>query len=284
VRIAAIEGNSVLLEQALRLGARVNRNARLHELDDVVRNVGIEGMTLVGHARPTHKHLEVLGWNGIYINRAIDCWVKNVEGENLENGIILASTKHCTISAVRLSGNTAMHHPMACRVMSCDNLFEDFAIQGQRQVMHGINVEFLSSGNVWRRGILERGTFDTHRGLPFDAIYTDIEVANDTDSWLGGANEAGPQMGRSVVRWNVRIAENKIPGRTLRGSTFINQPRLLPLGALVGVRGAAPDLNDHPAMPKGDKGAVMTEVGAVPQILDLYQAQRTLRLKTKTSR
>jgi hypothetical protein len=281
VRVAKIEGATVTLAQPIRLGANTAWRARLHALTDVVSHVGIEDLTLVGHARPTHPHLQGDGWNAVYFNRTADCWVKQVEVTDFENGILLASATHCTVDGVRVDGTAASHHPFACRVMSSDNLFENFVIAGPRVVMHGINQELLSSGNVWRHGHMERGTFDTHRALPFDAIYTDIWVANDTGAWMGGSTDAGPQIGRSVVRWNVTIADQETPDRRLRHGTFVNQPKLLPLGALVGVRGAPLDLSEAKAMPLGDKGTLIADPGHPPEITDLYQAQRELRLSSR---
>lgn len=69
--------------------------------------------------------------------------------------------------------------------------------------MHGINVEGLSSYNVWSRGDMRMGTFDSHRGLPFANVRTDITV--DNNGRHGGDASAGPLFGARFTHWNVRV-------------------------------------------------------------------------------
>jgi hypothetical protein len=194
--------------------------------------------------------------------------------EGSENGVLLSAAKNVTVAGVTVGGDHERHHPFACRAGSHDNLFEDFAITGKGRVRHGINTEWLSSGNVWRRGRMTRGTFDSHRALSFDSIRTDIDLTNDEGSQPGGADPAGPYLGKRVVHWNVRIAgsDRADPG------AYVNQPACLPMGALVGIQGAPLSTAAAPTLGPGRKGCLVASPGERPEPPDLFEAELRLRL------
>src|SRR5205085_1467784 len=139
------------------------------------------------------------GWNGVYINQSWNCWVNNVRFVNLECGVIFASAKNCSVLNTLITSTSYdhwYHHPYTFRAYSSDNLVENFTIDGPSSVRHGISAERFSSGNVYSKGLMKVGTFDTHRGAPFDLIKTEITVANDSYSVQGGASTAGPYSGK----------------------------------------------------------------------------------------
>ena len=94
-------------------------------------------------------------------------------------------------------------------MQSHDNLVDDFVIEPFTvpvpggAVHHGLNLEGLSSGNVWRRGRMSEGTFDTHRALPFENARTNITLVNN--GRVGGSAASGPLFGARIAHWNVRI-------------------------------------------------------------------------------
>ncbi|MEU7895533.1 hypothetical protein AB0B45_22080 [Nonomuraea sp. NPDC049152] len=106
-------------------------------------------------------------------------------------------------------GGRSAHHSFACRMQSHDNLVEDFEIEAftvpvpSGAVHHGLNLEGLWSGNVWRRGRMAEGTFDTHRALPFENARTDITLVNN--GRVGGSGASGPLFGARIAHWNVRV-------------------------------------------------------------------------------
>jgi hypothetical protein len=274
VRVARVEGRRVTLSQPLRLPLYAAWNARLVEPGAHVVDSGVERLTLRLHAPPSHHHLRNRGHSGVYVNRAWDAFVRDVDLVDAENGVIVAASKNVTVRGVRVTGSAESHHPFACRVSTHEALFEDFVIDGPARVRHGINTEWLSGGNVWRRGRMERGTFDSHRGLSFDSLRTDIELRNDEGSSPGGAPKAGPYLGRRVVHWNVRVraSDRDDPG------AFVNQCNLLPRGALVGVQGAPTGHGRPASMLPGRKGCRVASPGERPEPADLYAAQLALRL------
>jgi|GEM_PF-3014492 len=260
VQIAAIDGKNLTLAQPLRLDIRREWKVTVHTIDGLLREAGIEHLTIATSGfQANRKHNTYLGWNGIYLNRCADCFVRDVIIQDVDNGIIHAAAKNTTVTGFTIRGG-AHHHATALRVQSHDNLLENFTIASQP--MHGINTEGMSSGNVWRKGVLEHGTFDSHRGMSFDLVRTDITVAGDGRP--GGASGAGPFLGRRCVHWNIRI--------TGGDGSYINQSEQHSFGALVGVQGPSKSGVSF-AMPAGDKGTIIVDANAVPSVADLYLAQ-----------
>ena len=291
VEIKSITGNKITLSQPLRIDIKTQWNVRLEQLGQSVQEVGVEDLRIKCHARLTHNHLQVPndsigGWNGIYMNRVWNCWIKNVAVSSAEEGFILASAKNVTLTNTLIDGPEQNHHSYACRVSSHDNLFESFTVNGPKRVRHGINTEWFSSGNVWSKGLQKAGTFDSHRALSFDFIRTECVVANDAGSTPGGNAAAGPFIGKRGAHWNINVYIDPaypLTAPTSNGGTIVYQPRQFSMGAFVGVRGTAVNTAEGVAMPVGDKGTIVADNGVTPTIVNLYEAQVNLRCATTTS-
>ncbi|MFH5885422.1 glycosyl hydrolase family 28-related protein [Halalkalibaculum sp. DA3122] len=261
VVIDSVEGKRVTLNQPLRIDALERWDVQIKTPGPHVHDAGIENLKIsFKNAHPVREHLEDVGNNGIYINRALNCYVRNVKIRNAENGLIHASAKQTTVSGIHIEG-TRMHHATALRVSSHDNLISDFRIEAE--VHHGINTEALSTGNVWRKGRMDHGTFDSHRAMSWGLLRTDITIHNDGNP--GGASDTGPFLGQRVVHWNIRITNGN--------PDWIYQPEAISMGALVGIRGAPVTEEPAWAMPEGDKGYLIADPGQVPEPTDLFEAQ-----------
>jgi hypothetical protein len=171
-----------------------------------IEECGVEKLTvkLKPHGKnllQNANHLKDVGLNGVYLNRAINCWVRDVTILDPENGLIHSAAKNTTITGLTIGGASTNHHATALRAGSHDNLIENFKIDSQPK--HGINTEALSTGNVWRNGTMKHGTFDSHRAMSFELLRTNITINNDGKP--GGGGQAGPFLGARCVHWNVRV-------------------------------------------------------------------------------
>jgi hypothetical protein len=230
VRIAAVHGRRVTLERPLPLDVRPEWDPRLTTHVPELTGSGVEGLTLHVMETPQSPHLLDKGYNGVVLQCAYDCWVDDVAVHNVDNGFGLVAASSCTLRRTRVGGR-GEHHPYFCREGSHDNLIEDFTIE-QRTVpapsgtqLHGINVEGLSSHNVWSRGEMQMGTFDSHRGLPFANVRTDITVNNNGRH--GGDANAGPLFGARFTHWNIRVTNGR--------AGLVKIDGLAPYSATVGV-------------------------------------------------
>ncbi len=277
VEITAVDGNEVTLAQPLRVDVRPEWDVAFFDPGELLTDAGIENLTIELDARDELVHNQGLGWNGIYVNRAWNCWVRDVTVRNGECGIHVSGAKNVSLLDTKITGDRPMHHPYTVRSQSQDILTDGFEIDVKAQVMHGINIESRAAGSVWTRGVMNAGTFDSHRSLPFDYVRTDIDVANTDDSWPGGSKKANPYTGRRATNWNIRIKGSDRPEE--ERTIYINHPRTYTYAALVGIQGGPVFDGEGIAMPAPEKikSVVNADDNSVPDPANLYDLQLDLR-------
>ncbi|CAM5444083.1 MULTISPECIES: glycosyl hydrolase family 28-related protein [Streptomyces] len=273
VRVTRIRGREVTLERPLPLDVRPEWDPRLTTHVEELTGAGVEGLTLEAVETPQQPHLLDKGYNGVVLQCAYDCWVHDVTVRHVDNGFGLVAASACTLTHTRVAGR-GVHHPYFCREGAHDNLVDDFTIEARttpapaNTQLHGINVEGLSSHNVWSRGDMRMGTFDSHRGLPFANVRTDITVLNDGRH--GGDASAGPLFGARFTHWNVRVVNGR--------AGMIRLDGLAPYSATVGLNEVSEfgqiDVPDF----TGDLHARLELYGTTDVVRprNLYDAQRAL--------
>jgi hypothetical protein len=273
VRIASVRRDRVTFERPLPLDVRPEWDPRIVTHVTALTGAGVEGLTLEAVETPQTQHLLDKGYNGVALQCAYDCWIDDVTVWNVDNGFGLVAASASTLRRTRVGGR-GEHHPYYCREGSHDNLVEDFAIE-QRTVeapagtqLHGINVEGLSSYNVWSHGRMEMGTFDSHRGMPFANVRTDITVNNNGQH--GGDASAGPLFGARFTHWNIRVTNER--------AGLVKIDGLAPWSATVGVNTVREfgqiDVPDF----TGSLGSRLELYGTTDAVrpANLYEAQREL--------
>jgi hypothetical protein len=163
---------------------------------------------------------------------------------------------------------------VSVRNQSNDNLFEHIRVQNLPH--HGISMQDLSAGNVFSECLLENGTLDCHRGMPFDNVRTAIAVrANGS-----GGGALGPLVGRRTVNWNVTFL-GKNTEKSRKRQALIAAPSMYVMGALVGLQGFATQWDPAVAwsLPPGDKGTLVVGAYAKPTPENLYRAQRAFYMR-----
>ncbi|WP_242002175.1 glycoside hydrolase family 55 protein [Kribbella steppae] len=273
VRIAEVLGDRLVrLAQPLRYDLRPSWPSRLREIGPTVHDVGVESLTIRNELRPMTAHNKHPGSNGLCFQAVHDCWADDVRVENCDLGFGFTTTKAVTLANVVVGGRSA-HHSFACRMQSHDNLVDGFEIEPfsvplpTGALHHGLNLEGLSAGNVWRRGQMAEGTFDTHRAMPFENARTDITLVNN--GRVGGSAASGPLFGARIAHWNIRITS---------GSPYaIHLADVAPRSITVGLQGLTWDASGLPRDFQGDLENGTFLLGQRPAIPDLYAAQRQLR-------
>ncbi|GHE69570.1 hypothetical protein GCM10018785_42630 [Streptomyces longispororuber] len=273
VRVTRVEGRRITLERPLPLDLRPAWDPRLTTCVTPLTGSGVEGLTLEAVETPQAPHLRDLGYNGVTFQCAYDCWADDVRVRHVDNGFGLVAASACTLRRTAVGGRGA-HHPYFCREGSHDNLVEDFRVERLAvpppagTQLHGINVEGLSSYNVWSRGHMETGTFDTHRGMPFANVRTEITVHNDGRH--GGDAGAGPLYGARFTHWNITVTNQR--------AGLVRIDGVAPYSATVGIsRVREFDQIDVPDFP-GPLHARVEAYGAPGAVRprNLYEAQRAL--------
>jgi hypothetical protein len=151
-----------------------------------------------------YKHLHEKGYNAIFLQKVAGVTVEQVSVINADNALILEHSHHNSIHDVSAIGTRMAHHGVSLR-NSHDNLVTRW--RQSQPVRHGLGVQDFSSGNVFSKCILEQGTLDSHRGMPFDNLRTEIKITNET-GYGGGA--FGPFAGRRMVSWCQRRNESGV--------------------------------------------------------------------------
>lgn len=122
----------------------------------------------------------------------------------------------------------------------------------------------LSSGNVWRRGRMSEGTFDTHRALAFENARTNITLLNN--GRVGDSDASGPLFGARIAHWNVRITNGNPYVVTIADVT--------PRSVTVGVQGVESTDSELTPTSAATWRTCWPTNGSRPSVSDLYEAQR----------
>ena len=272
--ITSVRGREVSLDRPLPLDTRLVWRPALTTSVAPLVDSGVEGLTIRAAPAEQSPHLLDKGFNGLAAQCTWDCWVDDVHAVDVDNGFLMVAAKATTFHRTRVSGR-GCHHAYACREGSHDNLVDDFVLD-RRTVpappgteLHGINAEGLSSYNVWSRGRMEMGTFDTHRGMPFACVRTDITCENDGRH--GGDESAGPLYGARFAHWNITVTNGRA------GCVRIDD--VAPYSATVGVSAVTPfDQTDVPDFTGPLHSRLESYGDPTAEPRDLYRAQRELLL------
>ena len=227
VEVEQVSGNLVSLAQPLRLDVRPAWSPKLRRYDPV-REVGIEHLTLEMPAHAYPGHLQEPGFNALTFEGAQDCWARDIEVVNADNGPCFTElTKHCTVQDVRFRVGFAGHHGLSFNSGAADNLIDGFTLDNV--YIHGITVDHGPNGNVVRRGTGKNLSLDHHRDASFENLFTNLDVGFGSQVWVsGGSSCAGPHAGARHTYWNLRssgwsappdpswvqIQQNVVPART----------------------------------------------------------------------
>lgn len=266
-QIVSINDDVIELKKPVRIPIKESYNVIAGHRRGQMQLCSIESISIEMPEHPKAKHLNDLGFNAIFFSLVNHSMIRDVAIKNADNGVILERSSNNLISNLSIPSGQ-LHHATSFRYQSHDNITENFIFTCE--VTHGISTQDLSSGNVWRNGTMQHGTFDTHRGMPFDSIRTNISLAN-CDGNCGGSD--GPLLGRRMVNWNVTVEKER-----KRNASVIIAPEYYSMGALVNIKGMNTRSEPKPwCMPPGDKGTrVVSNDDTLP--IDLYEAQLRFRL------
>lgn len=275
-KVLDIKGSALVLDRPLRTPIYPQWEVSVGKPNGMIEDVHISRLSVAFDPEsPQQRHLDEHGRNAIFFLDAVNCLVDDVVVVNADNAFTLEGTSHSTLRQVGTAGERKAHHGIYLRSQSHDNLLKDFDFQ--QNVRHGLSFQDLSSGNVFSTGRMRMGTLDSHRGLPFDNVRTDIDMSGI--GRLGGA--WGPLLGRRIVNWNIRLA---MPDEWTPKDRDDRWRKLLrPIigeqwyvsGAIVGIQGADPYPDASPsALPEGPKGTIVAAWGTAPEPPNLFEAQK----------
>lgn len=204
--IVSVGEGSITLDRALRFDVRAEWQPVIRQFRPTVEEAGIEGLTLEFPDVPYAGHFRELGYNGIAITNASDCWVNGVTIRNSDCGIILKG-KFCTIRNLVMEAfreadafdECTGHHGIY--IYGDDNLLEDFDYRCT--FIHDISVS-KCAGNVIAGGRGLDMCFDHHKRAPYANLFTDIDAGAGSRLWRSGGGAAlGRHCAARGTFWNI---------------------------------------------------------------------------------
>jgi hypothetical protein len=271
VKVLGISGNKLALERPLPSDVRSVWTPQVHGFSPTVQETGIEDLSIEFPNTTYPGHLVERGYNAIYLDGVANSWVRNVTIWDADSGLTTGSqttaiSRFCTIDNLRLgnkfraSSGITGHHGIALEGPR-DMLITRFDIG--KQFVHDVTVDMASSGNVFSSGKAVNMNFDHHRYVPYENLFTDIDVGVGDTLWIGsrttdsGNATGGPPSAARTTVWNVRAsnAQAQLP----------NWPQLNVIGML--------------KYPTQTQGNVWVEQGGAVAIspANLHAAQFALR-------
>jgi hypothetical protein len=181
----------------------------VRRFEPTVSEVGIEALAFEFPERPYEGHFTELGFNPVAFGKVSDCWARDLRFVNLDSGVFI-SGKFNTVTDVVMESTRPRdeqrrsqgHHGIY--LSGDDNLFTRFDIR--MKFVHDLSVSHCA-GNVISAGRGEDLTFDHHKRVPYENLYTDIDTGQGSEVWrCGGGRDLGKNCGARGTFWNIRAA------------------------------------------------------------------------------
>jgi len=239
VRITAISGNKVTINTPLTIDIIPNYKAQLVVWKHL-EEIGIENMkiTFAESSRVAH-HLEP-GFNGIYLTRVFNSWVKNVTIENADSGIITSEIANVTIKDVTTKGKTFAHYTVM--MQGTYNVLAE-GIKVYNKAVHPLSFNTLATKSVYLNcevfvdPVLDQHSGANHQNL-FDNIKVHLTPGKDKSYPLfagGGAGYWKPSHGAYSTFWNINV--DFLGGLDSDGPILLNGMDDGPYARIIGVNG-----------------------------------------------
>lgn len=282
VLITNISGNSVTIKTPLLHNISPNWKVSLTHWQHL-KEVGFEHfrITFPPHQEVGH-HVEP-GFNGIYLTRLFNSWVKDIVIDNADSGILSENMGNVTIERVKTTGTSIAHYSV--QIGGVNNvLVKDLTIDNP--VIHPVSFNTLANKNVYLNTIVNvQPKFDQHCGANQQNLFdnTKVKVTLDLSKSKqpsyplfkgGGASYWKPTHGQFNTFWNTSIEFTN--GSQLEQPILLNGIKDAPNGRLVGFS------SNLPIELKYDPTAYIEGIGNYyTSAPSLYEYQLNKRLKSK---
>jgi len=260
-KAVSVEGSLVLLDRPLRVDVSLDWKPELLSMEPSLTQSGVENLSFVFSGEPKKPHLQEAGYNAIHMVGAQDCWVRNVEFTDADNGVIVGRSRFCLVDGVKFKEDKRKgitgHHALWATGLTQDSLFTNFEFS--TRYVHDLTVEGFANGNVFTKGSGPEMDFDHHSNGPYENLFCEIDVGNPDRLWsCGGRQDRGPHSGMLELFWNIK-----------GHGKFAKAPLDWPLITMVGV-------GEYPET-KNPDGAWVEPCGGAPVPANIFEAQRKLR-------
>ena len=209
VEIVSISKNKITIKTPLLLDVKPIYQALLIEWKHL-SEVGIEHLRISfpDAARVAH-HVEQ-GYNGIFLTRIFNSWVKDVTVNNADSGILTEEIANVTIRDIVTEGKNIAHYTVAMGGVH-NVLVENLKVYNK--AVHPLSFNTFSTKNVYENcEIFTEPDLDQHAGANHQNLFDNIKVyfeANADNKYPlfegGGAGYWKPSHGAYSTFWNINV-------------------------------------------------------------------------------
>ncbi len=240
VLITNISGNKVTIKTPLLHNIKPSWKVSITQWNHL-KEVGFEHFRMTF---PQHEHIEhhlEPGFNGIYLTRLFNSWVKDIVIDNADNGVLSENIGNVTIERVKTTGSSIAHYSV--QVGGVNNvLIKDLIVDNP--VIHPVSFNTLANRNVYLNTTVNvQPKFDQHSGANQQNLFdnTKVKIAlglhtNKQPSYPlfkgGGAPYWKPTHGQFNTFWNTRVEFTN--GSQLQQPIILNGIKDAPNARLVG--------------------------------------------------
>ncbi|MFC3153968.1 glycosyl hydrolase family 28-related protein [Gilvimarinus japonicus] len=277
-RIVAINNNTVVINDVL-----------LHDINGLttditqkayLQNIGIEEFSIEFPRSAYVAHHVEQGFNGIYLTRLFDGWVKNIDIINADSGILSEESANVSISNVATKGDHKAHYTVA--MGDTHNLLAK-NITVNNTAIHPLSFNTFSTKSVYTGcEIYHAPILDQHSGANHQNLFDNITLhaTLDTEQLAqrrypafkgGGAGYWKPTHGAGSSFWNINVV--------FKNGLDVAKPITLygvddgPNANVIGVHG-----NTDIDIEYGPNANIKMQNKAIHQAPSLYQYQLQQRL------
>lgn len=216
-KVVEVGNGFVVLERPVPWPVKMQYRPQIRSYrNDTPMESGIEDLAVVFDHVPATPHLLERGYNGLYLINAANCWVRNVEIVNADNGIIMHNLDFSTVQNITVrvtkprSSNVTKYdgHIGIGAAFANDVLIEDFIIK--RNTIHDLTVRGTAH-TVFLRGSGDDLNLDGHRQGPWATLYSQVNVGKGGRTFAKGGNaDWGYPLGSYTTYYNIK-RDDKLP-------------------------------------------------------------------------
>ena len=209
--IKSISGNEVSFKEELNHDVRDSWECQLRDIG-YVKEVGFEGFKIQFDFTNYAGHHSEEGYNAVYMNNAINSWIRDVEIVNSDSAILIDDSKNVTVTDVNVTGRGGHY---SFKAGSCDDiLFKNFNITAK--ALHSPSFNTYARKTVYCKGVVEVVEFDQHNGMNHQNLLDNIILSNEVRHlWNHGGNDSvRPTHAAFNTSWNLQFyPDQNIPVR-----------------------------------------------------------------------
>ncbi|CAK8719843.1 hypothetical protein GMJAKD_09120 [Candidatus Electrothrix aarhusensis] len=203
ITVDSVSGNNVTFKEPLNHDIRAGWHCDLKTFDWFTE-IGIEGITIEFPMTTYAGHHIEEGYNGIYVNDGLNCWIDDIQIINSDSGVLVENSKNVTIRNIVINGRGGHYALMAAN--SDQILFRDF--QTSTRTCHNLSFNTYARTTVYTHGRVDAISFDQHNGMNHQNLLDDLDLVGEVRHlWEhGGSSSRRPTHGAFNTAWNLRFS------------------------------------------------------------------------------